>query len=87
MWGCEFMDDFISSFFVGAIISFVVSMIINLPKLSGNTTKKEAEKKDKVISTADELLKFKKLLDEGAITQEEFYQKKKQLLDLLDKEI
>lgn len=34
------------------------------------------------ISAADELLKFKQLLDMGAITQAEFDQKKKQLLGL-----
>ena len=33
-------------------------------------------------SSADELKKFKELLDVGVITQEEFEQKKKQLLDL-----
>lgn len=33
-------------------------------------------------SAADELLKFKQLLDMGVISQEEFEQKKKQLLDL-----
>ena len=33
-------------------------------------------------SAADELRKFKELLDEGIITQEEFDQKKKQLLGL-----
>ena len=33
-------------------------------------------------SAADEILKFKKLLDMGAITQEEYDAKKKQLLDL-----
>lgn len=33
-------------------------------------------------STADEILKYKNLLDMGAITQEEFEQKKKQLLGL-----
>lgn len=32
-------------------------------------------------STADEILKFKSLLDSGIITQEEFEQKKKQLLE------
>lgn len=35
-----------------------------------------------VISSADEILKFKKLLDDGIITQEEFEAKKKQLLGL-----
>jgi len=33
-------------------------------------------------SSADELLKFKKLLDEGIITQDEFEQQKKKLLNL-----
>lgn len=34
------------------------------------------------ISIADEIVKFKKLVDDGVITQEEFEAKKKQLLDL-----
>ena len=34
------------------------------------------------ISVADEIFKFKKLLDDGVITQEEFDKKKKQLLDM-----
>lgn len=33
-------------------------------------------------SSADEILKFKKLYDDGVITEEEFEKKKKQLLDL-----
>jgi predicted Zn-dependent peptidase len=33
-------------------------------------------------SSADEILKYKNLLDMGVITQEEFEQKKKQLLGL-----
>lgn len=37
---------------------------------------------DKVISSADEIKKFKELLDMGIITQEEFDAKKKQLLGL-----
>ena len=74
------MDDFISAFCVAGIISFVISFAINFSKLFSDTPQKE-EKRDKIVSTADELLKFKKLLDEGVITQEEFYQKKKQLLD------
>ena len=32
------------------------------------------------LSTADEILKFKKLLDQGILTQEEFDKKKKELL-------
>ena len=34
------------------------------------------------VSAADELLKYKKLLDAGALTQEEYDAKKKQLLGL-----
>ncbi len=34
------------------------------------------------ISTADEIRKFKELWDDGIITEEEFQQKKKKLLDL-----
>lgn len=34
------------------------------------------------ISAADEIVKYKKLLDEGIITESEFQLKKKQLLDL-----
>lgn len=37
---------------------------------------------EKQVSSADELRKFKELLDEGIITQEEYDLKKKQLLDL-----
>lgn len=40
------------------------------------------EKKEPSASSADEILKFKHLLDEGIITQEEFEAKKKQLLGL-----
>lgn len=40
-----------------------------------NTTKQD-------ISNADELIKFKKLLDSGIISQEEFEAKKKQLLGI-----
>ena len=54
------------------------------------TTLKEALKKDdgettappNPVSPADEIMKYKQLLDAGAITQEEFEAKKKQLLGL-----
>ena len=35
-----------------------------------------------ITSGADEILKYKKLLDEGIITEEEFLSKKKQILGL-----
>ena len=46
--------------------------------------KKEEDKKGNHIqgNSADELKKYKELADEGIITQEEFEQKKKQLLGL-----
>lgn len=46
------------------------------------TQRNEEPEKAKQESVADELLKFKNLLDMGAITQEEFDAKKKQLLGL-----
>lgn len=75
------MDNFILAFAISGTVSFVISFCTNFIKSFCDAAKKESEKRDKVISTADELLKFKKLLDEGVITQEEFYKKKKQLLD------
>ena len=44
--------------------------------------KKLANSNSNSISAADEISKYKKLLDDGAITQEEFEAKKKQLLGL-----
>ncbi len=42
----------------------------------------EQQKKLSLNSSADEIVKFKKLLDDGVITQDEFNEKKKQLLNL-----
>ena len=42
----------------------------------------QAEPQEQLPSAADEIIKFKKLLDDGIITQEEFDLKKKQLLGL-----
>ena len=41
-----------------------------------------SSEKDIQLSSADELRKFKNLLDDGIITQAEFDLKKKQLLEL-----
>lgn len=46
------------------------------------TNKKETNVNNDTVSNADELLKYKELLDTGVITQEEFDAKKKQLLGL-----
>lgn len=43
---------------------------------------KPKEEPSSAVSAADEILKYKELLDSGIITQEEFDQKKKQLLNL-----
>lgn len=47
----------------------------NISWIQGHQTEKQEQ-----ASTADELLKFKNLLDQGVITQEEFDKKKTQLL-------
>lgn len=44
--------------------------------------KEAAKRKDRQVSAADEILKYKQLFDLGAISQEEYDAKKKQLLDL-----
>lgn len=46
------------------------------------TVRSEAKKEETEVGSADEIKKFKELLDMGAITQEEFDAKKKQLLSL-----
>lgn len=47
-----------------------------------NPTKEETIESKATLGVADEIKKYKELLDSGAITQEEFEQKKKQLLNL-----
>ena len=47
-----------------------------------STLNKKVNSQDMTISIPDELAKYKKLLDSGAITKEEYDQKKKQLLGL-----
>jgi hypothetical protein len=53
-----------------------------LYKAFNDFKEKDEVNDNNTISSADEILKFKKLLDEGIITQEEFDAKKKQLLGL-----
>ena len=47
-----------------------------------NPISEESVKSKATLGVADEIKKYKDLLDSGAITQEEFEQKKKQLLNL-----
>lgn len=52
-------------------------------RISSNDAPKETrELKNSTVSAADEILKYKNLLDAGAVTQEEFDTKKKELLGL-----
>ena len=57
----------------------VVKVINDLLK---NIKSNEAKASGSVSDSADQLAKYKKLLDSGVISQEEFDAKKKQLLDL-----
>lgn len=52
-------------------------LLLERQDMKYNTPKKEVH-----TSNADELKKYKELLDSGIITEEEFNAKKKQLLDL-----
>ena len=45
-------------------------------------SREESQAQSSSVSVADEIKKFKELLDIGAITQEEFDAKKKELLNL-----
>lgn len=62
--------------------SYVASAQRVLTMLTLMTDEKKAPVTDAGFSEADEIAKYKKLLDDGAITQEEFDIKKKQLLGL-----
>ena len=61
-------------------VKSVADNIINDSQGSRDTTNSASQAS--TVSSADELLKFKSLLDGGVITQEEFDAKKKQLLGL-----
>lgn len=51
-------------------------------QIACDKTSRNSTIEEKPISEADEILKFKKLLDDGIISQEEFETKKKQLLGM-----
>ena len=77
------LDDF-KTFFVslekGSIISYSAEMAWSDLYFAVNEINSANESSSAGESAADELLKWKKLLDAGAITQDEFNTKKKQLL-------
>ena len=69
---------------IAAVIFYVIATNINPNKKDKPKKNKKAPVQDPVqqTSTADELKKYKELLDTGAITQEEYEAKKKELLGL-----
>lgn len=70
-------------FGVGIIIDLIDIVSGSFFDKEGNVvTKKETSQVTNSISSSDEIKKYKDLLDSGAITQEEFDAKKKQLLNL-----
>lgn len=80
--GSRFQVFGIACLFIITVLSFVKRTTMIVPKekevqatVNNNTTVIEA-------TSADELKKYKELLDSGVITQEEFDTKKKQLLGL-----
>lgn len=67
---------FILNLFAGwTIIAWIIALVWAF-------TKKSTAMPHKNLSNADEIAKFKNLLDSGAITEEEFENKKKDLLNL-----
>lgn len=79
------MDDFrnfIISLDNGKIVSYTAEMAWNDLYFAVNQVTGIFLKNSNDESAADELLKWKKLLDSGVITREEFDLKKKQLLGL-----
>ena len=74
-------------FFIELFVLLAI-IILSLVKRSSSVVPKEQEKPQQIInniketSNADELKKYKELLDSGVITQEEFDAKKKELLGL-----
>ena len=62
--------------------SNVEKVIANYPSMAERRKLAEAKKQKQSTSNLDELAKLKKLLNDSAITQEEYDAKKKQLLDL-----
>ena len=77
----------INGFAWKSIFSLIgISFVINLVKRSNLIVPAKPRKPAVVVqksnSNADELKKYKELLDSGVISQEEFDAKKKQLLDM-----
>jgi len=75
-------SDYFSDLMIYGTLLLVGTVLcnLNLSKVKEDNSSKQTDKKS--VSNTDEILKFKELLDSGAITQEEFDKQKKRLLDL-----
>ncbi len=69
---------------VGFVIGFIITLFVRFLSELGINTKitAEATANANKVSETDQIMMYKELLDCGAITQEEFDRKKKDLLDL-----
>lgn len=65
---------------IGVIIDFIMILCGSFTDSEGNTITNK--KNNNTVSSADELKKYKELLDTGAITQNEYDVKKKELLNI-----
>lgn len=64
------------------VISIALAMVLKFGKQYENVTTKSGDKNAKATEPIDEIMAYKELLDSGVITQEEFDEKKKQILKL-----
>ena len=60
----------------------IATSVMSFFVATGRVKDSDIEKKEKKTTEADDIVKYKDLLDKGIITQEEFDAKKKQLLGL-----
>lgn len=79
---CKAGGIFYACLIITVILSAFSIMSYQKAKKDGFVTNTATKKNVPVISNADELKKYKELLDSGAITQDEYNAKKKQLLNL-----
>jgi hypothetical protein len=68
--------------FEGSVLNCQMKEVADYIRIKVEECKKQKSGQTVAVSAADELKKFKELLDSGVITQEEFDAKKKQLLGL-----
>lgn len=64
----------------GSVLSFCAGFFLTILGIVIMAVVPDKSGKEKVVTSADALLKYKQLLDAGAISQEEFETKKKELM-------